>query len=279
MSNNPSSIAAWNEYLKSFVNELCETFPECPDLFALLGVIDVMIDEDEHSVLEKYIEEIEPHTEALTNMDEAFFLEADIDFLKKLGVKQYWTPDLEQETKQAIWQYLQTLLVMGKTIQSVPPQMLRMLEDYANKITSQMGDGELDPSQIDLQSLGMGAIQHMQSQGTTTNTDETPSMFGNIFENMSESQQAEFANMGNLLEQNPLMSQLQSQMQRMNEQQQPATAAHPPAAATTGGSGFDRLLGKFTGTPQQQQQNIWGTVMPPLYGNHPAFTMPPGQGK
>lgn len=286
MSSNPSSISAWNEYLKSFINELCETFPECPDLFALLGVVDVMIDDDEHSVLHKFIEEIEPHTEALTNMDEAFFLEADIDFLKKLGVKQYWTPDLEQETKQAIWQYLQTLLVMGKTILSVPPEMLRMLEDYANKITSQMEDGEMDPSQLDLQSLGLGAIRHMQSGGGSS-ASQAAGMFGNIFENMS--QQPEIANMGNMLAQNPLMSQVMSQtandpgaMARMinvNAQQfqQPntQTTARPVPAGASGGGGFDRFLGQFATVQQQQHPGtIWGTPTSPLHGHHPAFTTP-----
>lgn len=267
---NPSSIAAWNEYLKSFVNELCETFPECPDLFALIGVIDVMIDEDEHSVLEKFIAEIEPHTEALTNMDENFFLEGDIDFLKKLGAKKFWTPDLEQETKQAIWQYLQTLLVMGKTIQSVPPNMLRMLEDYASKITAQMGDGNVDPSQLDLQTLGLGALQHMQQgESSSVNRGGESGMFSNIFDNMSTTQQANLTSMGNLFAQNPLAAQMMAPN---------PTAVQPPPAG--GGGGFDRLFGQFANQQQQQQQSsqigqpgsVWGSATPPLYGHHPMFT-------
>lgn len=51
-----SSIFAWNEYMKTFINELCETFPECVELFALTSAIDAMISEDEYSVLNKFVE-------------------------------------------------------------------------------------------------------------------------------------------------------------------------------------------------------------------------------
>jgi hypothetical protein len=279
--SNPSSIAAWNEYLKSFVNELCETFPECPDLFALLGVIDAMIDDDEHSVLEKFIAEIEPHTEALTNMDEGFFLNSDIDFLKKLGVKQYWTPDLEQETKQAIWQYLQTLLVMGKTIQSVPPHMLRMLEDYASKITSQMEDGQIDQSQLNIQSLGFGALCHMQQCGPPpaagqTNAAATASgagMFGPLFENMT---QTDMANIFTAAQNFPLQVNTPQIPAPVAPVAPVAPAAHAgnrvPVTPTSGGGGFDRLFGQFANSGG----SIWGASVPPLYGHHPMFTGAPG---
>ena len=278
--NNPSSICAWNEYLKTFVNELCETFPECPDLFVLLGAVDAKISEDEYSVLDTFLEEIEPHTEALTNMDEKFFLNSDIDFLKKLGVKQYWTPDLEDETKQAIWQYLQTLLVMGKTIKSVPPEMLRMLENYATKITSQMDSGELDPNNVDLQTLGLGALKHMEEGGGAGASGGGTGMFGNLFDNISAEDQANLAQMSNAIPQNfhipggfaPPVSM--DQVRDMINPQQPAAAQQQPVANPSAGSGFDQLLNQFA-AGNQAGGNIWGTPQPPLHGQHPVFMPPP----
>uniref|UniRef100_A0A6C0BPC9 Uncharacterized protein n=1 Tax=viral metagenome TaxID=1070528 RepID=A0A6C0BPC9_9ZZZZ len=251
---NPSSICAWNEYLKTFVNELCETFPECPDLFVLLGAVDAKISEDEYSVLETFLGEIEPHTEALTNMDENFFLNSDIDFLKKLGVKQYWTPDLEPETKQAIWQYLQTLLVMGKTIKSVPPEMLRMLENYATKITAQMDNGEIDPNSMDLQTLGMGAIQHMQGNGAAgSGTSATPEggMFSNVFQNITPEEQAHLAQLSNTIPQNfhvPGAAPVSMAPVR-NVVSQPVQNNTRGVSNPAAGSGFDQLQGQFMAPP------------------------------
>jgi len=271
-----SSIAAWNEYLKTFVNDLCETFPECPELFVLVSAIDAKIDDDEYSAMDTFLQEIEPHQEALTNMDERFFLTSDIDFLKKLGAQKFWTPDLEQETKDAIWNYLQTLLVMGKTIKSVPPAMLRMLEDYATKLTSQMGD-DVDPSQLDLHTLGMGAMEHIQSSGgvsglsnanNASNGTETPSMFANIMANMS----SQNANAGEQQQQQQLFALAQG-LQNM----QVLGASTPP---NSGGSrhansgGMDRLLQRAASSSNSRGPatgNIWGQQPGPLHGNHPAF--------
>lgn len=159
-----TSVGAWNEHMINFLNELCETFPECPELFAAKAAVEVLMEENETEVMERFVEQVDPHADALSAMDEKVFFTSDIDFLKRLNIVQFWTPDLEEETKQAIWQYLQTLLVMGKTIMSVPPQLLRALEGYAAQITNQMTNGEMQDGQLDMQTLGMGALKHMQQQ-------------------------------------------------------------------------------------------------------------------
>lgn len=167
-----SSIEAWNEYFLNFLSELCETFPECTELIVAHSAAEAMMEEDEMSVLQRFVSEIEPHTQALTDMEEEFLLSDEVEILRQLNIAQYWTPDLDPETKNAVWQYLQTLLVMGKTILTVPPELLRMLEGYASKVTAGMGDN-FDESKLDMQALGMGALQHMQQQN--------PQAFGNLF--------------------------------------------------------------------------------------------------
>lgn len=154
-----TAIQAWNNYFDSFMLELCETFPECVELLTLKDACEVMLEEDEHSVLNKFLTELEPHVEALTNQDEKAFFEADIDFLKQMGVEKYWTPDLEVETKSAIWNYLQQLFVMGQTIKQVPPETLRALEMYAQNMTNQWEQQDIDLNEIDLKKLSMGAME------------------------------------------------------------------------------------------------------------------------
>lgn len=257
MNSGVTGVSAWNEYLKTFLNELCETFPECTDMVVLINVVDAMLDEDETSVLDKFVEEIEPHTEALTEMDEEFFLSSDIDFLKRLGVRQYWTPDLEDETKQAIWQYLQTLLVMGKTIQSIPPNAMRALEDFASKMTNQLESGEVDLNDMDLQTLGLGAMQHLRSQ-TGADSEDYQSMFSEdgdlarVTENMSMMSMATQAAEG-----------LAAKHGLQGFAAPPTASASSAGTAGTGG-GLGRLL-----------QQTWGNPTPPLHGNHPIFHMPP----
>ncbi len=60
-------------------------------------------------------------------------------------MKSYWSK-LSPNTKEATWQYLQTLYMLGTTIISIPAETLSMIEglakDCADKLES--GDGDVD---------------------------------------------------------------------------------------------------------------------------------------
>ena len=67
--------------------------------------------------------------------NESFFLDNgnDNQFIKDLNLQKLWTPDLSENTKNAIWQYLQTLFILGTTITTIPIDALNMIEDMATK--------------------------------------------------------------------------------------------------------------------------------------------------
>jgi hypothetical protein len=77
-----------------------------------------------------------------------FFLEMEkvmgIDLLK------FWSDDLSGNTKDAIWQYIQTLYLLGTTITSIPQETLSAIEDVANKcaLSMQNGDGTFDEKML-----------------------------------------------------------------------------------------------------------------------------------
>tara|TARA_R110002074_G_scaffold41536_2_gene109976 strand:- start:537 stop:875 length:339 start_codon:yes stop_codon:yes gene_type:complete len=83
--------------------------------------------------------------------DERFFLDNDIDFLDAMNIKKWWTDDLSTNTKGAIWQYLQTLTILGTTITSIPAETLGAIEGIAEKMSqnAQGGSG----AGIDLSAL------------------------------------------------------------------------------------------------------------------------------
>jgi hypothetical protein len=69
--------------------------------------------------------------------DESLILEDsdDINFLSELNVKTHWTSELSSGTKDAIWQYLQTLYIIGSTISMLPEETLTAIEDMAKKMS------------------------------------------------------------------------------------------------------------------------------------------------
>jgi hypothetical protein len=57
---------------------------------------------------------------------------------------------MNEGTKAVVWQYLQTLYILGTTIQSVPEETLNMIEILAKECADKMqnGGGEINQDAI-----------------------------------------------------------------------------------------------------------------------------------
>jgi hypothetical protein len=86
-----------------------------------------------------------PHAAKMMAKDESFFLEhaKDIEFLKEINLDKVWTPETSPQTKAAIWQYMQTLHILGTTLTMFPPETLEAIENAAKKCAE---SGAFDPS-------------------------------------------------------------------------------------------------------------------------------------
>ena len=58
--------------------------------------------------------------------------------LAELNINKLWKSGISDGTKDAIWQYIQTLYILGTTITSIPQDTLDMIEDVANKCAASM---------------------------------------------------------------------------------------------------------------------------------------------
>jgi hypothetical protein len=94
------------------------------------------------------MDEIGPYASCIMNKDEAFFMDTEKTLpsvLDEMHMRDHWTPELSQITKDAIWQYLQTLYMLGTTIVSIPADTLNMIESVAKQCADTMqGGGGLD---------------------------------------------------------------------------------------------------------------------------------------
>jgi len=66
-----------------------------------------------------------------------------------LNIKSYWTR-MSTGTKDATWQYLQTLYMLGTTITSIPADTLNLIEGIAKDCAEKMETegGELDQAAL-----------------------------------------------------------------------------------------------------------------------------------
>ena len=145
-----TSISAFNEMMDQFLNELAETFPEEKCIKKYQTAFDIARKANPRKCVVQFMDEITPYAQAVMSKDEAFFLSGNIpDLVKDMKINEKWTPDLSQVTKDAIWQYLQTLYMLGTTITNIPSETLNMIEAVAKQCADSMQEnGGIDQSAL-----------------------------------------------------------------------------------------------------------------------------------
>ena len=142
-----ASVTAFNDMLSQFLVELHKTFPDEKGIKKMLTSFDVLKSTNPRLVVDAFMKGVTPYADKISAKDETFLLNEieTIDFLKDLNIKSYWER-MSANTKNATWQYLQTLYMLGTTITSIPDDTLKMIEGIAKDCADKMqdGDGEIN---------------------------------------------------------------------------------------------------------------------------------------
>jgi hypothetical protein len=148
-----SSVGTFNDMLEQFVTELEQTFPEEKAFKKYHTSIDIMRKANPRKCVDTFMKTAGKYSNQIMAKDDSFFSDFD-----ELPLNKYWNDELSENTKGAIWQYLQTLNILGMTITSIPADMLTMVEGAAAKCAETMQGG--DGSQLDQASLmnGMSSL-------------------------------------------------------------------------------------------------------------------------
>lgn len=150
-----STVTAFTEMLTQFIDELVDTFPEEVSLKKGKATIDIMKIANPRAVVDTFMGSISPHQAKIMAKDDSLFSD-DLELPGGIDIKKLWTPDLSTNTKNAIWQYIQTLNILGTTVNAIPKETLAAIEGIAD----QMAKSGTDPSQV-LGGMDMSAIQNV----------------------------------------------------------------------------------------------------------------------
>jgi len=154
-----TSISAFNDMLEQFLTELMGTFPEEKSIKKYHAGFDVLRKSNPKKVVEGFMTTISPYAQKVMNKDESI-LDDNLDILDELSIKKNWNSGISDNTKGAIWQYLQTLYMLGTTITTIPAETLDMIEGVAKQCADKMQSGDGDGGEIDQASL-MNAMSGM----------------------------------------------------------------------------------------------------------------------
>ena len=142
-----ASVTAFNDMMSQFLVELHKTFPEEKGIKKMLTSFDVLKSTNPRMVVDGFMSGVSPYASQISAKDDKFLLEecGKIDFLKDLDLASYWQR-MSANTRDATWQYLQTLYMLGTTITALPPEQMAQIEALAQGVAAKMQDegGELN---------------------------------------------------------------------------------------------------------------------------------------
>ena len=138
-----TSIIAFNDMMGQFLTELHTAFPEEKNLKKYMAAFELMRSANGKLIVDGFMDGIAPRVDKINTRDDSFFLEnaKDIDFLKEINITECW-PAASKGTQEAIWQYIQTLYMLGTTITAIPAETLSMIETVAKQCADKLQDDE-----------------------------------------------------------------------------------------------------------------------------------------
>ena len=137
-----STLSSFNELMQQFLDELEIAFPEDSKLKKHQSNFSILKKANARKPLNSFMEAVTPHATKIMAKDESYFLESTDKFITDLDIKTKWET-CSENTKSAIWQYLQTLYIIGTTIKSLPTEALSMIEEVAKKCSDSLNPDDM----------------------------------------------------------------------------------------------------------------------------------------
>lgn len=145
-----SAALSFNALLSEFVTDLSMTFTEYPQLKMIQENLTNILSLDESNLIPAQLFQsvVTPHVEMISNRDTGLFDK--IKFPESIRQNEnkvelrtlYESSD--QDTQNAIWDYLQQLTTISKTVQGFPPETLTSIEKLVKTVLSKIESGEIN---------------------------------------------------------------------------------------------------------------------------------------
>lgn len=142
------AVNAFNDMLRQFLDDLAGVFPE----ETVFGETKAKVEGPEW--LERFQRSTQPRQAELMNKDSGFFSDRN-RFMKEIGVQKIWKrKDISEDTRGKIWAYIQNLNAMCMMMSMLPPEMMTMVEEAADKCAQDVQNGAELNEQTIMSSMG-----------------------------------------------------------------------------------------------------------------------------
>lgn len=139
-----TTVQAFNAMLRSFLSELVVVFPEDDGLCKYRDQFEDLVKINIRKPLELFMGAVTPHLDKVFARDPLVF---DLVTLSDLEFKKMWNAEgVSDATRDAMWKYMNSLCLLGVTINSLPAEFLTSIESMAQNCADQMTSSGTPPS-------------------------------------------------------------------------------------------------------------------------------------
>lgn len=143
---------AFNGVMGNFLEQLVIAFPREDSIKDALAGFKAMATSKKAGARDAprlmFMNGVRPHMQQIRARDDDYMAEHmdSIEFISSLGLKKYWVSEhMPAATRESIWTHLNQLLMLGSTIENVPPEVLPMVGDiYESMMASADGSASAD---------------------------------------------------------------------------------------------------------------------------------------
>ena len=126
-----TSIEYFNDQLKYFVKDIYNTFPEYKEV--LVDYYSEILENDScnsDKYVKRYMRKTREFKTLISNKDSTLFNDS-ICILKNVDFKTIWeSEELSDSNKEHMWEYIQTLFVLGETIISDSDKIKNLVKNF-----------------------------------------------------------------------------------------------------------------------------------------------------
>lgn len=132
-----ATIEVFNELLVDFVNNLAKTYSHVAALQLVPAQLKLAIKTNPTQIHAEFMKCVSPYYEDISKRNDDFFTGTvdEIDILKAADFKNNWEQS-PQDTKDSIWDYLYNLMIIGKSINVMPSDLMANISAFVETYTT-----------------------------------------------------------------------------------------------------------------------------------------------
>ena len=128
-----SYVKIFNQLIDEFFNELINIFPEETKIKVHHTLFQTLSKTNAKKPCNDFMIGCIPYLEKIAMRDENFFMSNDKpSLLSSMNIEKLWTPELSENTKNAIWKYIKSFFVVGIKIVEMPSETMSLINFIIN---------------------------------------------------------------------------------------------------------------------------------------------------